>query len=339
LQEPLAPGETDFAEFWRQAFSPPSAPRRGEGAPAAGSEAQFVHFGPKGPQHVQDIAMTAEQDLPKLTGDVMLDITPGRYRAGASTSSAGSEVLSSAQLRLDVRQTLSFLGILPLAAWATAAAIALDKGGKLPSSQGLDFTTVAGQGAANKILLPGGMGSIQLNLSVANKPSPFLKVLDDLAKAAQKVVPILMPALGLPSISVVALEGFSIVCGKLEGRGKFLLSTAQPQEIVLTQDAWTGAERTAKAVAFPPGDYLMYPNAQTAILLPEFNDVSIESGYLINRKLDPKLTIDERAAQTAKGLTYVTLRVNASAVKSSGSSKTTDGEVPSTDGNPKPKRK
>ncbi|HTZ89245.1 MAG TPA: hypothetical protein VMA71_02835 [Alloacidobacterium sp.] len=307
-QEPLAPGETDLAAFWSQSFAPPSAPHRGESKPADGSEIEFVQFGPKGARRVQDIAKSPE-DLSSLAGDVMLDVTPGRFRAGDPVGgSPEGGFIDAAQLRLDIHQTKSFLGVLPMLAWASAAAVSLDKKGKPPSTQSLDFTTVAGEVAINKILLPGGTGSLQLNVFVANKPSPFLKVLQELATLAEAAI----PALGLPAISVEALKGFSLVCGKLEGRGRFLISTPKPQEIAVTQNAWPA--RASKAMPFPPGDYLMYPIAHDNIVQPEFHDLAIESGFLVNSKLDSSLTLAERADKTAPGLTYVTIRVNVSPV-------------------------
>jgi hypothetical protein len=318
IQEPLASGETDLAEFWRQSFSPPSEVRRGESTPAPGSEVDFVHFGnkDKGPQYVQDIG---EEDLSPLKGDVVLELTPGRFRAGSAVSgNAVTDFANSAQLRIDIRQTKSFLGVLPKLAWASAAAISLDKTGKLPSTQGLNFTTVAGEDAVTKVLLTGGSGALQLNLVVTKKPSPFLKALQELATVAEDAVPVL----GLPAISIAALKGFSLVCGELEGRGKFLMSMRQPQEFAVTQDSWSA--RSAKATLFPPGDYLAYPTAQKIILQPEFHDLAIEGGYLINSKLDKSLSIRDRADQTAKGLTYLTMRTNLSAVSPAASEKATD---------------
>lgn len=314
-EEPLAPGETDFTEFWRQAFAPPSAPRRGEGKPAAGSEIQFVQFGPKGPRRVEEIAKTPS-DLSPVAGDVMLDITPGRFRSGNSAGEGSQgEFVDTAQLRIDIRQTQAFQNILPMLAWASAAAVSLEKKTKMPSIQGLDFKTVAGDSAISQILLPGGTGSFQLNVTVASKPSPFLKALQELVTVAESVVPVL----GLPAISLPALMGFSLLCGKLEGRGRYLISTSEPQEIAVTQTAWPS--HSSRALPFPPGDYLMYPFGQDALVLPEFKDLTIENGYLINGKLDPSLTATERAEKTAPGLTYVTMRVSASPIKATTSSK------------------
>lgn len=307
-QEPLAPGETDFASFWLQTFAPPSAPRRGESQPAPGSDVQFVHFGPKGPRYLADIALTPE-DLASVSGDAMIDISPGCFRSGNAAGTSDSGFVDSAQLRFEVRQTMTLMGILPELAWVSAAAVSLvKKGAKMPSTQSLNFKTVAGENAINKIVLPGGTGSVLLNVSVANKPSPFLAALKELVTVAETVV----PALGLPAISMPALIGFSAVCGKIEGHGKYLMSTKEPQDIVVTQGAW--GTRRSKAVPFPPGDYLMYPFNHRAIVQPEFHDLTIEDGYLVNTKLDTSLTLAERAEQTAPGLTYVTMRVNVAPV-------------------------
>jgi hypothetical protein len=317
--------------YWTQFFNPPpSEAKRGQGAPAPGTNVEFLQLGPKGLRYADDIAATPDQ-LSSLGGDIMLDITPGQFRSGNSVSGTQPEYLNGAQLRLEIQQKKSFLGLLPILAWASVAAIKPDSSGKLPPLQGLDFTSAVGESADSKILLPGGMGTVALNVSVAKKPSKFLAVLDELAKAAEAV----MPALGLPAISKSALEGFTVVIGKLEGRGDFLMSTNPPQEIIVTQEAWSS--RPAKAIAFPPGDYLMFPTTQKALLQAEFEDLTIESGYLINKKADPKLTVVERADLAAKGLTYVTMRINASAVSATGAGKPAEGGSGAGGKSPKPK--
>jgi hypothetical protein len=318
-QQPLTPaeGETDLVLYWQRFFSPPSATNerdRGPGAATPGSNVEFVQLGPKGLRHVEDIALTPE-DLSPLKGDVMLDISPALFRSGNSVSGSEYQYMTSAQLRLEVQQAQSFLGLLPLLAWASVAAIFPDKAGKLPSQQKLDFTAVAGDSATTKILLPGGAGKVALHVSIARKPPAILTVLKEVTDVAE----IVMPVLGLPAISVPALGAFSALCARLEERGTFLMSSSRPQEIAVTQESWQ--VRPASAFPFPPGDYLMYPAAQKAILQPEFNDLTIESGYLINQKADKSLTLAERADQAVKGLTYVTMRVNVSSVSATGSSK------------------
>lgn len=333
-----AEGQTDSVEYWQQFFEPPRhGVSRGADSPTAGSHVQFMHVGSAGLRYVEDIAQTPEQ-LSSLSGDVVLDISPGQFRSGNAVSGNASEMefLHSAQLRFDVHQSQSFLGIVPTLAWVSLAAIFPNKAGKLPGIQKLDFTPIDGASGANKILLPGGSGSVALHVSVQKKPSAFVTVLKELVTVGEGA----MPVLGLPAISVPALRGFSSILARLEERTTFLMSTSPPAEIAVTQESWEG--RSAKAIPFPPGDYVMFPSAHRALLQPEFHKLTVESGYLVNREADMSLPLAERAEQAARGLTYVTMHVNVSPVgvarsETGGGESGGAGGGPSQGGKPKPK--
>jgi hypothetical protein len=310
--------ETDSVAFWNQFFNPPKpADEANRGAtpkaqPAtAGSQVEYVHLGPDGLRYVQDIK---PDELANISGDVMLSVSPAQFRFGGETNA--ENFLHSAQLRFDIHQSHKFLDVLPVLAWTSLAAIFPEKSGKLPPIQGLNFTSSTEESAVDKILLPAGMGTIAVNLSTAKKASTLYNILQAIAKDAR----VFTPVLGLPAISIVALEAFTALYAHIEQHTTFLMSSG-PASVVVTQDAWNSPDRPAQAMPFPPGDYLLYPKEHSVLIQPEFDKLTIENGYVVRSDGDKKIPIMERAAQAAKGVTYVTMRLSASEIKVTPASK------------------
>jgi hypothetical protein len=309
---PVDAAETDSIAFWNQFFNLPRlAESTNRGQPEqlqslvapVGSRVEYVHAGQNGLRYVQDIK---PEELSAISGDVMLSVSPGQFRFG---NRPGGQVklenyLHSAQLRLDIHQSQPFLNVLPFLAWTSLAAVFPDKSGRLPSIQQLDFRSSAGESAVDKILLPGGMGTVAVNVSAAKRASLLYKVLQDVAKGAK----VLNPVLGLPAISLSALQAFTVLYAQIEEHTTFLLSSV-PIHVAVTREAWDSVDRPAQAIPFPPGDYLLYPKGQADLIRPEFERLTIESGYLLNRDADKSLPITDRAEQAAKGLTYVTMHL------------------------------
>ena len=321
-------GDTDSVAFWDQFFNPPKPSEgtvrggsRGQAKAATpGSQIEYVHLGPSGLRYVQDIK---PEELSPLGGDVMLSVSPAQFHFGTGDSSKdrSDKFLHSAQLRFDIHQSQRFLDALPLLAWTSLAAIFPEKGDKLPTLQKLDFITPSGDSAVDKILLPAGMGTVAVNVSTVKKASTLYTVLQDVAKAAK----VLTPVLGLPAISLVALEAFTYFYAQVEQHTTFLLSSG-PASVAVTQDAWNSPDRAAQALPFPPGDYLLYPKEHAALIKPEFDKLTIENGYAVRTDADHNLPITDRAEQAAKGVTYVTMHLSVSKVNLALADKTEDDD-------------
>jgi hypothetical protein len=330
----------DSVAFWNQFFHPPALSEgtvrggssQGKAQPATpGSQVEYVQLGPDGLRYVQDIK---PEELTNIGGDVMVSVSPAQFRFGSRSTGNASEYLHSAQLRFDIHQSQRFLNVLPLLAWTSLAAIFPDKSGKLPSIQQLDFTSSEGESAVDKVLLPGGMGTIAVNLSTAKKASTLYTVLQGIAKESR----VLMPVLGLPAISVIALEAFTALYAQIEQHTTFLLSSG-PTNIVVTQDAWNSADRPAQVAAFVSGDYLLYPKEQADIIRPHFGSLTIENGYVVDTDADKSLLITERADRAVAGLTYVTMRLSVSPANLSPASKKSSDQQPGGDAGKKPNKK
>jgi hypothetical protein len=312
-----AEGETNSVAFWDQFFeSKPQGDvttrglgRQSHSSPApAGSQVEYVHLGPRGLRYVQDIA---PQELAPINGDVLLSVSPAQFRLGHHSEHGGGtdEYLHSAQLRFDIHQSQGFLNVLPLLAWTSLAAVFPAKSGRLPSIQQLNFTSPSGESAVDKVLLPGGSGKFAVNVSAAKKSSVLYTVLQDIAQGAR----VLNPILGLPAISIAALQAFTALYAEIEQRTTFLMSSA-PVHVAVTQDAWNSSDRPAQAVPLPPGDYLLFPKDQAEIIRPEFDKLTLENGYVVTTSADKGLPIPDRAEQAVKGLTYITMRLSVSEV-------------------------
>jgi hypothetical protein len=308
-----APGEIDSVAYWNQFFSPPQASRGGGATrggnknqqPKLGTQVQFVHLGPNGLRYVQDIP---QEDLAPVSGDVVLSVSPGQFRFGKPPAGLTKvdDFLHSAQLRIDLHQTRPMLAVLPLLAWSSLAAIFPQKSAALPTIQQLSFKSATGDSAVDKVVMPGGMGQIAVNLSAAKKPSALFTVLQDVSKVAS----MLNPVVGLPAISLSALQAFTSLVAQLEQHTTFLLSSV-PTHVAVTQDAWNSDDRPAQAIPLPPGDYLLYPSEQAELIKPDFPNLTIEGGYLVHRDADKSSPVKNRADEAVKGLTYVTLHLSA----------------------------
>lgn len=334
-------GNTNSVAFWDSFFNQKPAggvtsrglKLGGESQPPVappGSEVEYVHLGPRGLRYVQDVR---PDELAPINGDVLLSVSPAQFRLGRHSEGGdkSDEYLHSAQLRFDIHQSQGFLNVLPLLAWTSLAAIFPGKAGTLPPIQQLNFTSPSGESAVNKVLLPAGMGKFAVNVSAAKKTSVLYTVLKDIADGAR----VLNPILGLPAISIAALQAFTALYAEIEQRTTFLMSSA-PVHVAVTQDSWDSPDRPAQAVPMPPGDYLLYPKKQADLIRPEFDKLTLENGYLVPSSADKSLPIPDRAEQAARGLTYITMRLSVSEVPMPARPTTTSGQSGSPAASQKP---
>jgi hypothetical protein len=246
----------------------------------------------------------------------VLSVSPAQFRYGRSgtASKSAQDFLHSAQLRFDIHQSQQLWNVLPILAWTSLASIFPDKSGKLPAMQQLDFSSesqpdsghkVTSDNPIDKILLPGGLGTFALNVSSAKQTSKLLSVLQRVSNASR----LFNPVIGLPAISVAALQAFTALYSELEQRTTFLLSSL-PAHFAVSQSAWNSPDRPATAMMLPPGDYLAFPKKDAGIVANEMDGLTIEGGYVVRRDAPRNAIVTERAQEAVKGLTYVTMRLS-----------------------------
>jgi hypothetical protein len=183
------------------------------------------------------------------------------------------------------------------------AAIFPDKGGSLPPLQNLSFNPGTSMQSMSKIILPGGLAHLAVNISMMHRESPLLSVINILAQDTAKLAPIL----GLPAISVTALEGFSKLYGLLENRSTFLFQ-ARPQVAYATQSA-RKAQNTSIGMNLPAGDYVLVPQAHTDELKPYMDKMKLVNGYLVSKDAPSNSSVYEQAQAMKPDVSYVTMHL------------------------------
>jgi hypothetical protein len=236
-------------------------------------------------------------------GDIQASLSVNGFRAAAEDR-AQFQSLQSAQLRIDVVQTKSLMqNLLDPMAWTSLATMFPDSSGALPPMQNLSFDPGAGSRGMKQVILPGGSGQWAVNLSMAHKQSAFVGILQTITSAVGKFAPIV----GLPAISVEALQGFSDLYGKFEQRTTFLLNSF-PQLGFATQQA-RAAAATEQGFNMVPGDYILVPHAYTAQLIPHLDDLELRQGYLVPKGSPTNTSIIDLALPLKPDITYLSATI------------------------------
>lgn len=237
-------------------------------------------------------------ELLAYPGDVKVSLNVGGIRLSKEDQQK-FENLQSAQLRLDLAQNKNMLDIADKLAWASVAAL-FPKQGKLPPLQDLTFNSTS----TSDVFLPGGKGMVGVNVSMTRRQSWLYQHLQEIVTATGKFSPIL----GLPAISLSALNGFYLFYGYLENRTHFLFQTASPQPVFTTQPSRAEAE-TSFGINLLNGDYVLIPQQYIKDFQPHLGDYTLAQGYLIPKSADPNQSVYDLADQVSPDISYLSLNV------------------------------
>ena len=315
--------------FWSDFLSTDAEPivgsngqRRGGGS-AHPDDVQpvFLHFGPEGFKNA------AELDSSKLVpaGDVMVSVNTSTVKV-AEEDQKTFQRLQNAQIRVDVAQKTAIIPVLEAMAYTVVGGMRSAQGGMAgnsasktsksgktatktasktpPAVQNISVSSDAAWQKMQNIPLPTGEGRWALNLEAQRKDSLFCKVLQHFTKEAGLFVPML----GFPGIAMSALNSFNNIYGVLHS-GTVPIIQGNPVRVFATQEAVqrTGAPGSVTGILLQSGTYILTAAKQSPEL-EQFKNLSVIQGRIVPPKTG--LTeLDEAAADTLKGVTYVTFDV------------------------------
>jgi hypothetical protein len=242
-------------------------------------------------------------------GDITASLAVNGFRM-AQEDRAQFQRLQSAQLRIDVVQTKSLMQtILDPMAWTSLASLFPDSSGSVPPLQNLSFDPGSSQKSMKQVVLPGGSGQWAVNLSMVHKQSAFGSALQTITGALGKFAPIV----GLPAISVEALQGFSSMYGAFEQRTTFLINSF-PQLAFATQQARAAAQ-TQQGVNLVAGDYVLVPHAFTDQLTPYLDKLELRQGYLVPKGSPDNASVIDLALALKPDITYLSATFGVQPIK------------------------
>lgn len=249
------------------------------------------------PQQVQN------SELLDTPGDVTLSTTVGGIKLSKEDQDTFQNA-GAAQMRVDLTQNepmTRYFNISDKLAWASMAALFPTQLGKLPPLQDLSFDP----STTKDVLLPGGTGSVGVNVSMTKRESTLYKLMGGFVTEAGRFAPIM----GLPAISVTALADIYKFYGYLETKPIFLFQTQAPVLAYTTQQA-RAAAKSSFGVNFVTGDYVLVPQKHVPIMQSRLTDFQVSQGYLIPKDADPSKgasVYDLAASADIPDISYVTM--------------------------------
>ncbi len=272
-------------------------------------QVSFLHYETKSGQLRFATAIPADELLP-YPGDVKVSLSVGGIRL-SSEDKATFESHQSAQLRLDLAQNKKMLDIIDKLAWSSIAAI-FPKQGKVPPLQDLNFNSQS----TNDVYLPGGTGLLGVNVSMARRQSWFYQHLQEVVSAAGKFAPVL----GLPAISLNALNGFYLFYGYLENRTTFLFQTGAPQRVYTTQASEQNQKEAAESagdsdsrgttgINMPAGEYVLVPGVHATEIKNHLGDYQVVNHYLVPKDANLDQPLYDLADKITPDISYLTLTI------------------------------
>ena len=315
--------DTKAYSFWSDFFSTDAEPivgangqRRGGGSPGPDDvQPVFLHYGPEGFKNA------AELDVSKLVsaGDVMVSVNTSTVKI-AEEDRKTFERLQNAQIRVDVAQRTGIIPILEAMAYTVVGGMrsvraAIPSTSKSttksttatkapPTVQSISVSSDAAWQKMQNIPLPSGEGRWALNLEAQRKDSLFCKVMQNVVKEAGLFVPML----GFPGIVMSALNSFNTIYGVLHA-GTVPIIKGNPVRVFATQEALqrTGAPGSATGILLRSGTYILIPAKQSPPV-EQWKNLSVIQGRVVPPKTAAP-DLDAAAADTLKGVTYVTFDV------------------------------
>ena len=327
-------------DFWSGFLSTDSEPvvksagqTRGGGS-ANGNELApvFFHYGAEGFKNA------AELDAAQLIseGDVSVSLNTSTIKIAPQDIETFNK-LQNAQIRVDVAQKTSILPMLEAMAYTVVSGMVSLKselgknsssssksktaGGKPSSSSSSGSSGKSGGGGGGSvqsiavtsdpawqkmqnIILPGGEGRWALNLEAQKKDSLFCKILQNVVKEAGQFGPMI----GLPGIAMTALQSFNNLYGAMHAQPVQVIKS-NPLRVFATQEAIqkTGAPGSVTGILLRSGTYVLIPGNQ-APSTDDLKNLTVSQGRIVPPKT-PNTDLDEAAADTLKGVTYVSFDV------------------------------
>jgi hypothetical protein len=305
--------------FWSDFLSSDAEPiigakgqRRGGGA-ARPDDPQpvFMHYGPEGFKNA------AELDAGKLisSGDVMVSVNTSTVKVAEEDHNTFQK-LQNAQIRVDVAQKTGMIPMLEAMAYTVVGGMhTLPTEGKSssktpkkasPTVQSISVSSDAAWQKMQNIPLPTGEGRWALNLEAQRKDSLFAKILQNVVKESNLFVPIL----GFPGIVVSALNSFNNLYGVMHA-GTVPIIKGNPVRVFATQDAVqrTGAPGSVTGILLQGGTYILIPAKHySSVDREQWKNLAVIQGRVVPPKT-AATDLDAAAAETLKGVTYVTFDV------------------------------
>jgi len=250
----------------------------------------------------QATSITADELLDH-PGDITASVAVNGFRMAGDDRQTFDQ-LQSAQLRIDVVQAQSLMPeYLDTMAWMSLAGLFPDKTGKLPPLEDLSFDPATTAQKTKQMVLPGGSGQMAVNLSMTHKDSLLFTIIKNLNTEVGRFAPLI----GLPAISVTALNGFCTLYGAMEQRTTFLLNS-MPRPAYATQLARQLAQ-TSQGLNLVPGDYVLVPNSFSAELTPYLDKLDLQQGYLVPKGSPSSASVYDLAAALKPDITYLSASI------------------------------
>ena len=158
------------------------------------------------------------------------------------------------------------------------------------------------------IVLPGGQGRWALNLEAQKKDSLFHKIIQTLIGGLNQFAPLI----GLPGIAMTALQSFNALYGAIHAMPVQIIKS-NPQRVFATQDAIqkTGSPESVSGLMLKSGTYVLIP-ANRAPAPDQLRNLHVIQGRVVPQEVRRETQgpeIDEAAAETLPGITYVTFEI------------------------------
>jgi hypothetical protein len=302
--KPLATGQIRTNDFWGSFYETSRGIQKAAAGP--GKDVRYLYSDSSGLRYVDQIK---KEELLSHPGDTVVNLTLGQFRPGTEDARAVRE-LTSSQLRIDCVQTRPFMDLLAPAAWVAMASLYTDKAGKLPSLQQLGMQQPNLMSGDNKVILPGGSGKFAVNVSSMTKESALHKIL----RQGVNIAGIASPLMSFPAMSLPAARTFTAIYSLLEERASFFLSSGLV-DAASTQQSMERPGFPPQFVPLKTGNYVMIPRQHTDLLAEHLPYLELNQGYLIDKRKKSNTPVDQQAPQTVPDLTYVTLKLDVSAIR------------------------
>jgi hypothetical protein len=304
---PLQP-DLDAADFWNGFLKYKTLPAAKVTTPGAlttrgtpgglAREPFFFHYGRPGFHAAVDIPAAELVD----DGDVSVSLNVTAFKPAAEDR-ATFERLQSAQLRIDFVQDVKMIEILDMMAWTAVAVLRPDKQKKLPPIQSLSFDPGTAWDKMQNILLPRGQGKWAVNLYAQKSDGFFSQMLSVLNKEVGRFAPVL----GLPGVSVTALQSFNQLYGAFHDKPEYLLQS-NPVPVFATAAAFKQSG-SSRGLPLRSGTYVMVPVAQAGELTDDtLAKLELKQGLIVPKNT-AAVKVYDAALEILPNVSYATIDV------------------------------
>jgi hypothetical protein len=307
--------DADAAEFWSSFLrykTPPAASvaTAQAGLTARGGnsglerEAFFFHYSPDGFQPAVEIP--AGQLI--SDGDVSVSLNLSAFKPAVEDRDT-FERLQTAQLRIDVLQDVSIIDLLDTLAWTAVAVLRPNLQKKLPPIQTLSFDPSTAWQKMQNIVLPKGQGRWAVNLYAQKSDGLFARIVEVLNKEVGRFAPVL----GLPAVSMTALQSFNTFYGAFHDKPEYLFQS-NPVPVYATAAAMKSSP-TSRGIPVRSGTYVLVPVSQAGELTEAtLAGLEMKQGVIVPKNT-PAVRVYDAALELMPKVTYATLDVSVKPVQ------------------------